>query len=73
MARYTKTVTFTYVQELDALQIGQWVQYGACGEKGQFMGTTSDYNDIFRWGKFSKANAIRNKLQRDYAKRHGAK
>lgn len=73
MARYTKTVVFNYVQELDNLPIGQWVQCGAYGAKGQYMGTTFGNTDVIRWGRFSKANAKRNKLQRDYAKRHGAK
>ena len=73
MARYTKTIIFNYAKELDNLPIGQWVQFGACGAKGQYLGTTSGNTDVIRWGKFSKANAKRNKLQRGYAKRHGAK
>ena len=73
MARYTKTVVFNYVQELDNLPIGQWVQYGAHGAKGQYLGTTFGNTDIIRWGKFSKSNAKRNKLQRKYALERGAR
>lgn len=73
MARYTKTIIFNYVQELDSLPIGQWVQYGPTGARGQFLGTTRSGVDVFRWGKFSKGNAIRNKLQRKFAIERGAR
>lgn len=73
MARYTKTVVFNYVQELDDLPIGQWVQCGAYGAKGQYLGTTFGNTDVIRWGKFSKANAKQNALQRKFALDHGAR
>ena len=71
--RYTKTVTISTAKELDSLKVGQWFKFGQFGHPSQYMGTTLGGKDISRSGKFSKSNAIRNKLQRQYAKMLGAK
>lgn len=71
--RYTKTVTIQSIQQLDSLQAGQWFKLGDYGNPGQYMGKTRAGVDVVRHGKFSKASAKRNNLQRAYAKSHGAK
>lgn len=71
--RYIKTVTIQTMREIDGLQIGQWFKLGTYGNPTQWMGKASNSKDVIRAGKFSKANAVRNKLQRQYAKSIGAK
>lgn len=71
--RYIKTVTIQTMREIDGLQIGQWFKLGQFGHPAQWMGKASNGKDVTRAGKFCKANAVRNKLQRQYAKSIGAK
>lgn len=67
MPRYMKTIVVYNDRELFSLPIGQWFQFGKCGIKGQFMGRDKRGNAVVRMGKFSKSNAIRNRLQRTLA------
>ena len=70
---YTKTITIQSMREIDGLQIGQWFKLGKFGHPAQWMGKASNGKDVIRSGKFSTANAVRNKLQRQYTKSLGAK
>jgi len=57
------------------MQVGQWFRWNN-GSRGQYMGTTAAGVDVVRMqaAKFGKAqDCARNKLQRQYAKLHGAK
>lgn len=67
MPRYVKTVVINSDRELLSIHIGQWFQFGKCGIKGQFMGMDKRENPVVRMGKFSRDNAVRNKLQRKLA------
>lgn len=67
MPRYTKTATVNNERELLSLQIGQWFKIGMMGRSGQYMGRDARGNPVVRMGKFSKSNAIRNRLQRSLA------
>lgn len=76
MARYVKTVTIHSVQGFDGMKPGQWFQWANGGSRGQFYGTTRAGVDVVRtqhgvWGKPSDCERAR--LQRMYAKQHGAK
>lgn len=66
--RYTKTVTVNTEKELVALHPGQWFKMGIHGYPGQFMGKDKEGKPLVRMGKFSTANAVRNKLLRKLAK-----
>lgn len=72
--RYTKTVTIHNELEFKGLHIGQWFRWHL-GSKGQYMGQTKagTYVCVYSATPFNTAHAKRNKLQRDYAKRYGAK
>lgn len=67
MPRYLKTIVVYSERELLSVHIGQWFQFGKCGIKGQYMGRDKRGKPIVRMGKFSKSNAIRNRLQRKLA------
>lgn len=71
--RYTSTITLNNVMDLDTLHIGQWFKLGENGEKAQYLGKTRAGVDVARYGKFSKENAKRNKLQRQFAIRYGSR
>ena len=71
--RYTKTITLQSMQEVENFQVGQWFKLGNFGYPFQWLGKTKSGKDVVRSGKFSTANAVRNKLQRQYAKSLGAK
>ena len=68
MMRYVKTVVIQSELEFKNLHIGQWFQLGYSGAKGQYLGQTRAGCYVCRYGKFSKENAERNKLQREYVK-----
>ena len=68
MARYAKTITVKSERELFTLQAGQWFQFGKCGIKGQYLGKDKKGTPVVRMGKFSRGNAVRNRLQRSLAK-----
>jgi peptide methionine sulfoxide reductase MsrB len=72
--RYTKTVTIHNELEFKSVQIGQWFKWNN-GAKGQYLGQTTAgiYVCAYSHSKFTKAHAKRVKLQRDFAKRYGAK
>lgn len=67
MPRYLKTIVVYSERALLSVHIGQWFQFGKCGIKGQYMGRDKRGKPIVRMGKFSKSNAIRNRLQRKLA------
>lgn len=67
MARYKKTIEIKSELELFSLHIGQWFKMGCVGYSGQFLGRDARGNPVVRMGKFSKSNAVRNKLQRSLA------
>ena len=67
MPRYKKTIVINSERELLSVHIGQWFQFGKCGIKGQFMGRDKRGKPIVRMGKFSRYNAVRNRLQRTLA------
>lgn len=71
--RYVQTVTLYRLQQLDTLHVGQWFKLGEHGKPAQYLGTTCAGVDVVRHGKFSKMNAVRNRLLRSYAKTNGAK
>lgn len=67
MPRYKKTIEIKSERELFTLQIGQWFKIGMMGYSGQFLGRDKRGFPIVRMGKFSRYNAIRNRLQRSLA------
>jgi len=73
--RYQKEITIFNEQQFDSMQPGQWFKWHI-GSRGQYLGTTTAGVDVVRHqaAKFGKASdCTRNKLQRQYAKLHGAK
>jgi hypothetical protein len=72
--KYQPTLTIHSPLQLNDMHIGQWFKFGSTGQRGQYMGTTRAGSDVVVYqNKFSKANAKRVGLMRDYAKRYGAK
>lgn len=71
--KFQPTITIHNELDLVFLQPGQWFKLGYSGAKGQYLGKTRSGTIVCRYGKFSKDNAKRNNLQRQYAINHGSK
>lgn len=72
---YKPTQLISNIRELNALHIGQWIQFDS-GQRGQYLGKTEHGTTIVRYqhanfGKTKDTNG--NKLLRTYAKENGSR
>jgi len=71
---FVKTISLRDGEPLKAIKPGQWVQFAATGNRGQYLGTTARGTDCIRWqsGKFACRDAKGNKHLRAFAKTYGS-
>jgi len=73
--KYLKTVTIFSELQFDSMKPGQWFEWNN-GARGQWLGKTLAGVDVIRHQNVAFGKLVdcqRNKILRDYAKRHGSK